>query len=122
MSECRFGARRSSWFGPLPWIKWKWKRDGVQRFDFDFGGKGPTHLAKGRHEVSASFDVVLLPRDYTIDLGVHHHDGQTSDYVQRCRDFSVLRVAEDGGDHYRWARTRGLVRVSGTWTGLESDD
>jgi lipopolysaccharide transport system ATP-binding protein len=79
------------------------------------GGKGPRRLAKGRHEGSAGFDVVLLPRDYTIDLGVHHHDGTTADFVQRCLDFTVIRVAEDGGDHYRWERTRGLVRAGASW-------
>lgn len=80
------------------------------------GGKGPRLLAKGRHEVSAVFDVVLLPRDYTVDLGVLHHNGKSADYVQRCLDFSVMRVAEDGDDHYLWERTRGLVRVGAEWS------
>src|SRR5207302_6313258 len=71
------------------------------------GGKGPLLLPRGRHEVRADFGVTLLPREYTIDLGVHHHDGATADYVQRTLDFTVLRVAESGDDHYRWGRTRG---------------
>ncbi len=79
------------------------------------GGKGPAFLRRGRHEGSAEFDVVLLPRDYTIDLGVHHQNGMTADFVQRALDFSVLRVAENGDDHYRWARTRGHVRAPATW-------
>ena len=79
------------------------------------GGQGPVFLARGRHEVTAEFAAVLLPRDYTIDLGVHHHDGMTSDFVQRARDFTVMRVAETGDDHYRWPRTRGHVRIPGTW-------
>jgi hypothetical protein len=78
-------------------------------------GRGPAFLKKGRHEVSADFDVVLLPRDYTIDLGVHHHDGRTADFVQRTLDFSVLRVAETGEEHFRWPITRGYVRPSATW-------
>lgn len=79
------------------------------------GGKPPMVLAKGRHEVCAEFDVVLLPREYTIDVGVHHQDGRTSDFVQRALDFSVLRVASSGDDHYPWPRTRGHVRVPAVW-------
>ena len=80
------------------------------------GGQGPKHLAKGRHEVTAEFDVRLLPRDYTIDLGVHHHNGLTADLVSRTYDFTVLRVAENGEDHYPWPRVRGLVRAPGRWS------
>jgi lipopolysaccharide transport system ATP-binding protein len=79
------------------------------------GESGPHFLPKGRHEVCADFDVVLLPREYTIDLGVHHHDGMTADFVQRAYDFTVLKVAENGGDHYRWGRVRGHVRAQARW-------
>jgi lipopolysaccharide transport system ATP-binding protein len=79
------------------------------------GGMGSRHLRKGQHEITAEFDVVLLPRDYTIDLGVHHHNGTTSDFVQRTFDFTVLRVAENHDDHYPWPRTRGLVRAAARW-------
>jgi lipopolysaccharide transport system ATP-binding protein len=78
-------------------------------------GKGPLFLGRGRHEVVAEFDVVLLPREYTIDLGVHHHNGMTADFVQRALDFSILRVAESGADHYPLGRTRGHVRVPASW-------
>jgi lipopolysaccharide transport system ATP-binding protein len=79
------------------------------------GGKGPRFLAQGRHEVVAEIDAVLLPRQYTIDVGVHHHNGRTADFVQRTRDFSVLRVAESGEDHYQWPRSRGFVRPRTQW-------
>jgi lipopolysaccharide transport system ATP-binding protein len=79
------------------------------------GGHGPRLLAKGRHEIVAEFDVVLLPREYTIDLGVHHQNGTTADFVQRTLDFNVMRVAETGNDHYHWGRTRGFVRAGGFW-------
>ena len=61
------------------------------------------------------FDVMLLPRRYTIDVGMHHENGATADMVCRCLDFDVLRVAESGADHYPWPRTRGYVRVDGRW-------
>ena len=84
------------------------------------GGSGPRRLAPGRHELTATFEgLTLLPRQYTIDLGVHHQNGTTADYVQRVYDFTVLRVAEEGDDHYPWPRTRGLVRGPARWTGLD---
>jgi lipopolysaccharide transport system ATP-binding protein len=74
------------------------------------GGQPARRLAKGRHEIVAEFDNTLLPREYTIDVGIHHQHGATADFVQRTYDFTVLRVAEDGNDHYPWPRTRGFVR------------
>jgi lipopolysaccharide transport system ATP-binding protein len=80
------------------------------------GGVAPLRLPKGRLEVWAEFNAVLLPREYTIDVGIHHHqNGSSADYVQRTLDFTVLRVAESGDDHYRWPRTRGLVRAPAHW-------
>jgi len=82
------------------------------------GGIGPKSMEIGTHEVTAEFDITLLPRDYTIDLGLHHQNGTTSDYVQRAFDFTVLRVAENGDDHYPWPRTRGFVGVPAKWKTL----
>ena len=79
------------------------------------GGRGPCRLATGRHEVAAEFGMTLLPMDYTIDLGVHHHGGTTADFVQRTYDFTVMKVAANGNDHYRWDRVRGLVRAPARW-------
>jgi len=79
------------------------------------GGHGPRFWETGTHEVTAEFDITLLPRDYTIDLGLHHQNGATSDYVQRALDFTVLRVAETADDHYPWPKTRGFVGVPAEW-------
>ncbi|MCI0703396.1 MAG: ABC transporter ATP-binding protein [Planctomycetia bacterium] len=79
------------------------------------GGCGPMFIKKGKHEVAVDFNVTLLPRDYTIDLGVHHEDGKTADFVQRTLDFTVERVAEAGTDHYPWPRSRGFVRPTTAW-------
>jgi lipopolysaccharide transport system ATP-binding protein len=80
------------------------------------GGVAPAPLSAGRHEIWAELDVTLLPREYTIDVGVHHNEnGATADYLQRTFDFTVTRVAESGEDHYRWPKTRGLVRAAGRW-------
>jgi lipopolysaccharide transport system ATP-binding protein len=92
-------------------------RDGIQvtySTTLD-GGRGPLFLAEGRHEIMADFDVALLPREYTIDVGIHHHNGTTADFVQRTLDFSVLRVAEGGDDHYLWGQSRGFVRAPAAW-------
>src|SRR5262245_11294965 len=77
----------------------------------------PQRLTPGRHERVVTFEgLKLLPRGYTIDVGVHHWDGTTSDLVQRTLDFTVLRMAESGDDHYPWSVTRGLVRPAAGWT------
>jgi lipopolysaccharide transport system ATP-binding protein len=92
-------------------------RDGIQvtySTTLD-GGQGPRFLAKGRHEIEVDLYVALLPREYTIDVGIHHHNGATADFVQRTLDFTVLRVAEDGDDHYPWPQTRGFVRPLAVW-------
>lgn len=82
------------------------------------GGQGSSQLEPGQHELAATFEgLTLLPRQYTIDLGIHHQSGTTADYVQRVFDFTVLRIAEEGKDHYPWPRTRGLVRGLARWEG-----
>jgi lipopolysaccharide transport system ATP-binding protein len=79
------------------------------------GGRGVLYLKSGRYVVSADFDAKLLPREYTIDLGVHHLNGMTADYVQRAFDFRVLRIAASDNGHYYWPRTRGLVLTPARW-------
>jgi lipopolysaccharide transport system ATP-binding protein len=80
------------------------------------GGRKSREMAAGRYEICADFpDVILLPGRFVIDLGIHHDNGTTSDFVQRALEFSVLRVSETGDDHYRWGRTRGLVRTNACW-------
>lgn len=80
------------------------------------GGLPPRCLAPGRHELSVTFEgLKLLPRGYTIDLGVHHWDGATADLVNRALDFTVLRMAEGGEDHYPWPMTRGMIRPVASW-------
>jgi len=80
------------------------------------GGAGARRLVPGRHEMTATFEgLTLLPRQYTIDLGVHHQNGATADYLQRVFDFRVLGVAAAGDDHYPWPQTRGLVRAAAKW-------
>jgi lipopolysaccharide transport system ATP-binding protein len=80
------------------------------------GGRKPRFIPKGRRKVTAEINAVLLPREYTIDLGVHHFTGKTCDYVQRTINFVVRGVAETGNDHYPWPRSRGLVRAPCTWS------
>jgi lipopolysaccharide transport system ATP-binding protein len=79
------------------------------------GGRESLFVPEGTHEVWADFSTTLLPRDYTIDLGLHRQGGTTIDFVQRTYDFTVLPVAQAGTDHYRWKRTRGYVRAEATW-------
>jgi lipopolysaccharide transport system ATP-binding protein len=79
-------------------------------------GDEPARLAPGTYHVAVDLDFVLLPQQYTFEVGIHHADGATVDFVQRVHDFSVLNVAEDGGDHYRWSVVRGYVRPRAKWS------
>lgn len=78
-------------------------------------GKLPTYLMTGRYEVHADFDIVLLPRRYSIGVGIHHSNGTTVDAVRRVVDFMVLKIAQNGNEHYRWDRVRGYVRGLPRW-------
>jgi lipopolysaccharide transport system ATP-binding protein len=79
-------------------------------------GQGPVHLRPGRYTIEADFDPVLLPHEYSIDLGIHHcTTGRSVDFVQRTRDFTVLRVAEQAAESFRWHPVRGYVRLPGRW-------
>ncbi len=83
------------------------------------GGRPPIDLSPGIHQLWAEMDCVLLPREYTIDIGIHHTtNGSTADFVQRTFNFNVLRVAKDGHDHYRWPKTRGLLRAPMRWNAV----
>ena len=86
------------------------------------GGKPPAYFPQGRHSVAVDINVILLPRQYIIELAIHHRDGITIDWVERTMDFTVLNVAETGSDYYPWSQVRGFVRPAACWHGLESAD
>jgi lipopolysaccharide transport system ATP-binding protein len=79
------------------------------------GKQNPLMVPKGRHALTVRIPVTLLPRQYCFDVGIHHLDGTTIDFVQRTLNFIVLKVAQDKADSYRWNRVRGYVRGSADW-------
>jgi lipopolysaccharide transport system ATP-binding protein len=78
-------------------------------------GKPAMDLMTGRYEVHADFDIVLLPGRYSIGVGIHHPDGMTVDFVRRVFDFLVLKVAQNGNDHFPWSTVRGYVGGLARW-------
>jgi lipopolysaccharide transport system ATP-binding protein len=84
------------------------------------GGRPPARFPASRYSVAVDMDVILMPRQYTIDLGIHHRDGRTIDWVERTLDFAVLNVPEAGSDYYPWpSHVRGFVRPITRWQGLK---
>jgi len=79
------------------------------------GEQPPIMLPEGWYRVCLDLNPVLLPRPYTFDVGVHYLSGLTIDFVKRVLDFTVLHVAENNADHYRWNTVRGFVRPAGHW-------
>jgi lipopolysaccharide transport system ATP-binding protein len=80
----------------------------------DHGGRA-FDLEPGLHEIGVEIDVTLLPRDYVLDIALHHYSGSTIDVVEHLTRFSVLNVAEGSDDHYRPQEVRGFVRPETTW-------
>jgi lipopolysaccharide transport system ATP-binding protein len=80
------------------------------------GNAPPAELPAGRVTIEVELAVVLLPRTYTVAIGLHHSDGATIDMLERSIDFTVLNVAETGGDRYPWEPdVRGFVRPPARW-------
>ena len=91
--------------------------DGVRvtaSFNTD-GGGAPVSLERGRYRVVLDLDIVLLPRRYTLDLGIVRSDGYDLDYVKAALDFTALDVAREGGDRYPWSNVHGYIRPAGHW-------
>jgi lipopolysaccharide transport system ATP-binding protein len=72
-------------------------------------------LEQGVHEIAAEIDATLLPRDYVLDIALHHYSGATIDAVEKLTRFSILNVAEDSADHYRPQEVRGFIRLNTKW-------
>jgi lipopolysaccharide transport system ATP-binding protein len=79
------------------------------------GDGAPLPLMKGRNSIEVELQPVLLPRQYTLLVGLHHTSGVTIEWMERTLDFTVLRVAESGTDSYRWPSVRGYIRPPAKW-------
>jgi hypothetical protein len=79
------------------------------------GGQPAMFLGRGRHEITLELDTILLPRQYSFFVSLSHLSGLTIEWIERALDFDVLRVAESGGDSYRWTNVRGYVRPTSRW-------
>lgn len=80
------------------------------------GDNPPMHLRRGRYNITVDIETVLLPRRYTLDLGIHHRNGVTVDWVEGTGEFEVMNVAETGGDYYPWyPAVRGFIRPLTRW-------
>jgi lipopolysaccharide transport system ATP-binding protein len=78
------------------------------------GGRPPLALARGRYSATVEVHVALMPRDYSLLLGLSHLNGTTIDRLERALSFTVRNVAEDG-DHFHWSPVRGYVRAPARW-------
>ncbi len=76
----------------------------------------PVRLERGRRAVSVELEAGLLPGEFALDVGVHHRNGTTIDYVQGALRFTALNASERGDDHYPWNAVRGYVRPHAVWS------
>jgi lipopolysaccharide transport system ATP-binding protein len=80
----------------------------------DNGGPGLT-CGTGPRTIAVRMDVNLLPRQYSLLLGLHHSDGTTIDWIERALDFTVLNVSKTSDDYFRWSQVRGYVKPVTHW-------
>jgi len=87
----------------------------VSAFSVD-EARPPLDLPAGDHLLQLDIHTVLIPRTYSIDVGMHHAaDGYTIDLVERALDFTVLNVAAQGADAHFPTVPRGFVRPQAQW-------
>jgi lipopolysaccharide transport system ATP-binding protein len=79
------------------------------------GGAPGWSLQRGMHRVTADIDVVLMPRQFTLDIAIARTSGNEIDYVQHAFDFMALGVARSGVDSYPWDTVHGFVRPQAQW-------
>ncbi|MFY8201080.1 MAG: Wzt carbohydrate-binding domain-containing protein, partial [Pirellula staleyi] len=79
------------------------------------GGQPPRVLRRGSHTVQVVIKNVLLPREYAIDVGIHHANGETIDYVPRAGAVEVLRLGTASSGDYPWPAVRGHIQGIAQW-------
>lgn len=78
-------------------------------------GRPQMQIDPGLREITAEIDVTLLPRDYWIDVSIHHITGTTIDWIERAFPFTAVNNSENASDYYRWGQVRGFVRPRSCW-------
>jgi lipopolysaccharide transport system ATP-binding protein len=79
------------------------------------GNREPWSFEPGLHRVVVDFDMVLLPRRYTLDVALIWSGGNEIDFVQQALDFSALNVSRGGEDSHRWQTVHGYIRPQSRW-------
>jgi lipopolysaccharide transport system ATP-binding protein len=86
----------------------------VQSFSTD-NGREPFSLRCGSCALSWQMDIDLLPRRYSLVLGVYRYStGKAIDLVERVQSFEVLKMMNDDAGYYRWT-IRGFVSPRAKW-------
>jgi lipopolysaccharide transport system ATP-binding protein len=73
------------------------------------------NLPPGEHSISVDLPINLLPGTYTVSLGMNHLNGKTIDWIERARDFTVIKASLEKDRHYRWAVSHGFVNSQANW-------
>ena len=76
----------------------------------------PLTLARGLNEVEVEVGVKLLPGEYILDVGLHHTNGLTMDFVYGGFRFTALNQPMEGEESWPWSEVRGYVRPDSTWS------
>lgn len=70
-------------------------------------------LERGRHEIEIYLQNPFLPDNYNMDVGIHHANGTTIDFLKSIYDFEILRIGIDADYELNWKH--GYVRLNADW-------
>lgn len=94
------------------------------------GNRPPFRLTPGRHEITADFDIAMVPGEFYVDIALQLPGNITSkgtrtataDNVERVIRFSALSTDLDKVDHWpMWRTPEGYIRARADWQHVESE-
>ena len=77
---------------------------------------GSIDLAQGLNEIEVEVAITLLPGEYTLDVGLHHLNGLSTDYLVSVFRFTALNVPFGSEEAWPFGGVRGYVRPTARWS------
>ncbi len=79
----------------------------------------PQNYPTGINEFHVSFDIMLMPGEYSIGLALsNYHSGSSIDHIESVCDFKVTKETKTKDFEYPWATVHGYILPKTTWKKL----
>jgi lipopolysaccharide transport system ATP-binding protein len=79
-------------------------------------GEPPVQFEPGIFQVDVSFEMTLLPGDFSIDIGLSEGGHNAVDGVERALTFQLINVGHGDTPNYPWPVTSGYFRPKTSWS------